>query len=118
MLPPGITPKSFDCVSTSFVLQAACSTDEELNNAVCNLASLLNPGGTLITLTVFGATYFIGNKIKMQQLCLSDANLSLAFKKAGLSLVYKRNNDYQAHESNAKSYGIYIAKKKVLVFNS
>ena len=111
MLPPGFTPKTFDCVTASCVLQAACASDEELNNAVSNLSSLLNPGGTLIIFSVFEATYFTGNKIWMPQLYLSDANLSLAFEQADLNQVYKRCINFQENESDATCYGIYVAKR-------
>ena len=113
VLSPGITPRTFDCVTTSFVLQAACSTDEELNNAVSNLASLLNPGGSLLTSDTYEATYFKIKEIEFQNLYLSSSNLSSAFRKAGLTQIYKRCIDFQPDKSNsdAKQCGLYVAQK-------
>ena len=113
MLPPEITPRTFDCVTTSFVLQAACSTDEELNNAVSNLASLLNPGGCLLISGAYEATYFKIKEIEFPNLYLSSSNLSTALGKAGLTQIYKRCIDFQPDKSNtdAKQYGLYVAKK-------
>ena len=111
MLPSGITPRTFDCVTASCVLQAACASDEELNNAVSNLSSLLNPGGTIIIFSVFEATYFKGNTVKFPQLYLSETNLDLAFKQAGLKQIYKRCINFQQNESDATCYGMYVAKR-------
>ena len=113
MLPPGITPRTFDCVSASFVLHAACSTNEELNNAVCNLASMLNPGGCLLIFGVYEATYFKVKEIEFPTLYLSSSNLSSAFSKAGITQIYKRCIDFQLDKSysDAKQYGLYVAKK-------
>ena len=113
MLPPGIKPRTFDCVTSSFVLHAACSTDEELNNAVSNLASLLNPGGCLLIYGVYEATHFNIKGIELPELYLSSSNLSTALSKAGLSQIYKQCIDFQPDKSNsdAKQYGLYVAKK-------
>ena len=113
VLPPGITPRTFDCVTTSFVLHAACSSDEELNNAVSNLASLLNPGGCLLISAVYEATYFKMKETEFPNLYLSSSNLSSAFSKAGLTQIYKRCIDFQPDKSysDAKQYGLYVAKK-------
>ena len=114
VLPPGITPRTFDCVTASFVLQAACSTDEELNNAVSHLASLLNPGGCLLTSDAYEATYFKIKDIEFPNLYLSSSNLSSAFRKAGLTQIYKRCIDFQPDKSysDANQYGLYVAQKK------
>ena len=113
VLPPGITPRTFDCVSSSFVLHAACSTDEELNNAVCNLASLLNPGGYLLISGVYEATYFKVKEFEFPNFYLSSSNLSSAIVKAGLIQIYEQCIDFQPDKSNsdAKQYGLYVAKK-------
>ena len=113
VLPPGITPRTFDCVTASFVLQAACSSDEELNNAVSNLASLLNPGGCLLIFGVYEATYFNIKGIELPELYLTGSSLSSAFRKAGLTQIYKCCIDFQPDKSysDAKQYGLYVAKK-------
>ena len=111
--PPEVSPRSFDCVTSCFMLESACSTDEEFNNAISHMASLIKPGGTFITYTSLEATYFKFDGIYFPDYCITDANCCSALKAAELELVHKQIQTVKVDKTvtDCKSEGLFVAKK-------
>ena len=113
VLPPGVKPRTFDCVINSLMLQAACSNDEELKKAVSHMASLLNPGGTMITYLVLESNFVIIGKHTFPNFYITDKCLRSAFWEAGMQILGSRCEDCNMNKSvaDAKYLGVYITKK-------
>ena len=113
VLPPEVKPRTFDCVINSLLLQAACSNDEELKKAVSHMASLLNPGGTMITYLVLESNFVIIGKHTFPNLNITDKSLSSAFWEAGMRIIGSHCEDCNMDKSvcDAKYVCVYITKK-------
>ena len=96
------------------MLQAACSNDEELNKAVSHMASLLNPGGTMITYVVLEANFVIIGKHIFPDLYITEESLCSAFWKAGMRIIGSRCEDCTMDKSvsDAKYICVYMTEKR------
>ena len=115
VLPPEVCLRSFDCVASSFLLESACSTDDEFNKAVSHMASLIKPGGTLITYTTLEETYFNFDGITFPSYSITDAMFCSSLKAAGLEIFHKQIinlNESDCQISDCKLQGLYVAKKR------
>ena len=95
------------------MFQAACSNDEELKKAVSHMASLLNPGGTMISYLVLESNFVIIGKHTFPNLYITDKSLSSAFWEAGMRILDSRCVECNMDTSvaDAKYLGVYITKK-------
>uniref|UniRef100_UPI00358EA3B7 indolethylamine N-methyltransferase-like n=1 Tax=Myxine glutinosa TaxID=7769 RepID=UPI00358EA3B7 len=61
--PPLDTDRApFDCIISSFCLEAACTDEKNFIDAVTHLAKLLKPGGLLLTVVTTGREFYIVGK--------------------------------------------------------
>ena len=113
VLPPEVKPRTFDCVISSLLLHSACSNDEELNKAVSHMASLLNPGGTMITYVVLESNFVIIGQHTFPNLCMTEKSLISAFWNAGMRIISSCCEDCNMDKSisDAKYICVYITKK-------
>ena len=95
------------------MLHSACSNDEELKKAVSHMASLLNPGGTMITYVVLESNFVIIGNHKFPDLYITEKSLSSAFWEAGMRIICSRCEDCNMDKSvcDAKYFCVYITKK-------
>ena len=95
------------------MLPAACSNDEELKKAVSHMASLLNPGGTMISYVALESNFVIIGKHTYRNLYITEKSLSYAFWEAGMRIIGSHCEDCTMDKSvsDAKYICVYITKK-------
>ena len=95
------------------MLQSACSNDEELKKAVSHMASLLNPGGIMITYALLESNFVIIGNHKFPDLFITEKSLSCAFWEAGMRIICSRCEDSNMDKSvcDGKYIYVYITKK-------
>lgn len=75
--------RSFDIVSMSFVLESACRSIEDIDDAVVNISTMLKPGGWIRINGVFGGSWYTIMEKKFFNVTQTEADLRNSLSIAG-----------------------------------
>ncbi|XP_075413675.1 indolethylamine N-methyltransferase isoform X2 [Tenrec ecaudatus] len=75
-----------DCVLTLMAMECACCSLDAYRAALRNLASLLKPGGHLVTMATLGLSFYMVGKCEFSYLTLEKEELQQAVLDAGFDI--------------------------------
>ncbi|XP_013395070.1 indolethylamine N-methyltransferase-like, partial [Lingula anatina] len=109
-----VLSKPFDCVTSTFCLEAACSDDVTFDRVIRNVTSLLKDGGHLIIVNSLRQSAYIVGDVHFSSRSLEKEEYIQSLKSAGLDEIswYEGEESAGDHLSNSSGIYVIVAKKK------
>ncbi|XP_003788601.1 indolethylamine N-methyltransferase [Otolemur garnettii] len=104
-LAPAVLPPA-DCVVTLLAMECACCSLSVYRTALCNLASLLKPGGHLVTTVTLGISSYMVGKREFSSLVLEKEEVEQAVLDAGFDIQQLLHSSRRYSAFNAPSSGV------------
>ncbi|XP_013389160.1 indolethylamine N-methyltransferase [Lingula anatina] len=111
-----VLSKPFDCVTSIFCLEAACSDDITFDHVIRNVTPLLKDGGHLIIVNSLRQSAYIVGDVHFSARSLEKEEYIRFLKSAGLDEISWYEGEESAGGHLANSSGVYmiVAKKKAV----
>ncbi|XP_060051780.1 indolethylamine N-methyltransferase [Erinaceus europaeus] len=103
-LAPAVLPPA-DCVLTLLAMEAACCSLDAYRTGLRNLASLLKPGGHLVTAVTLGLSSYMVGKREFSCLALGKEEVQQAVLDAGLHIQHVLHSPKSYTASSAANTG-------------
>ncbi|KAF5927710.1 hypothetical protein HPG69_000616 [Diceros bicornis minor] len=112
-LAPAVLPPA-DCVLTLLAMECACCSLDAYRTALCNLASLLKPGGHLVTTVTLRLTSYMVGKREFSCVALEKEEVEQAVLDAGFDIEQFLHSPTCYSATNAANAGVcfIVARKK------
>ncbi|XP_023565704.1 indolethylamine N-methyltransferase isoform X2 [Octodon degus] len=104
-----------DCVLTLLAMECACSSLAAYRAALCNLASLLKPGGHLVTSITLQLSHYMVGKREFSCVSLTKEEVEQAILDAGLDIEQLLHSAQSYSTTTAPNKGIcfIVARKRL-----
>ncbi|KAI4013347.1 indolethylamine N-methyltransferase [Homo sapiens] len=112
-LAPAVLPLA-DCVLTLLAMECACCSLDAYRAALCNLASLLKPGGHLVTTVTLRLPSYMVGKREFSCVALEKEEVEQAVLDAGFDIEQLLHSPQSYSVTNAANNGVcfIVARKK------